>query len=135
MENENFKIDFFELAILAKAAIPPKPIGVQCFWDKLTDEYWEVMTETQRVKLFNYLKSESRYIHGLVDNHGVIVFNSRFDPNNQYMVKYKDDTITKASRAFLLYGRYHISKNHFIPESSIIKSERINVTDLMNKNE
>jgi len=39
-----FKIDFFELAFLAEACIPERPIARAMFWHSLTDKYWEQMT-------------------------------------------------------------------------------------------
>jgi len=36
---ESFQIDFFELAFLAEACIPPRPIARMMFWQHLTDYY------------------------------------------------------------------------------------------------
>jgi hypothetical protein len=46
----NFTIDFFELAVLAEACMPPNPIARTMFWQHLTDVYWEdVKKEIEKI--------------------------------------------------------------------------------------
>ena len=44
-----FKIDFFELAFLAEACIPPVPIARAMFFADLSDKYYHQMTQEEYV--------------------------------------------------------------------------------------
>jgi len=81
-----FQIDFFELAFLAEACIPPRPIARAMFWQHLTDQYWYQMSEAQRAHLFNWLQKNPYYEESLAKEEETQIFHARFDPNNQYLV-------------------------------------------------
>lgn len=119
-----FKIDFFELAFLAEACIPPRPIARTMFWQHLTDVYWEQMTEDQRDHLFDWMNMNENYKRSLETNEDTKMFHARFDPDSQYMVHTeKHET---PFRTYLLHGRYYISRNTSIVEEAIIKVEKNN---------
>lgn len=116
-----FKIDFFELAFLAEACIPPRPIARTMFWQHLTDVYWDQMTEDQRAHIFEWLNKNENYKRSLETNEETKVFHARFDPDNQYMVYASN--IETPFRTYLLHGRYYTSRNTSIVEEAITKIE------------
>ena len=118
-----FKIDFFELAFLAEACIPPRPIARTMFWQHLTDMYWDQMTEDQRAHMFEWLNKNENYKRSLETNEETKVFHARFDPDNQYMVYASN--IETPFRTYLLHGRYYISRNTSIVEDVITKVEKL----------
>jgi len=119
-----FKIDFFELAFLAEACIPPRPIARTMFWQHLTDIYWEQMTEDQREHMFEWLNKNENYKRSLETNEDTKMFHARFDPDSQYMVY--TEKHEKPFRAYLFDGRYWIKRNTWIMEDAIIKVEKNN---------
>ena len=82
-----FKIDFFELAFLAEACIPPVPIARACFFDNLCDKYYHIMSQDERNKLFEWLLPKLD-----LSNDDCIHFVKRFEIWNQYKV-YLNQTI------------------------------------------
>jgi len=119
-----FQIDFFELAFLAEACIPPRPIARAMFWQNLTKVYWAKMTEGERGHLFEWLNRNDRYKESLQKEDDTKVFHARFDPDNQYMIKtkYKNEKkrwVKGEHRAFKLGDRYWIGHNTYIPEENI----------------
>lgn len=112
-----FTIDFFELAFLAEACIPPSPIARAMFWQNLTDKYWHQMTEGERNHLFNWLNKNPFYPESLEKQEDTKIFHARFDPDNQYLVKtnYKDKK--EEYRAFKMGDRYYTGRTtHIAPE-------------------
>jgi len=81
-----FTIDFFELAILAEACIPPRPIARAMFWQSLTDKYWYQLTEGERIHLFEWLQKSWMYEESLEKEEDTQEFHARFNPDNQYMI-------------------------------------------------
>lgn len=119
-----FNIDFFELAFLAEACIPPKPIAIGMFWQDLTRKYWEQMTEGERAHLFEWLNRNNWYRESLEKEDDTKVFHARYNPDNQYMVKtrYKNEKkrwVKGEHRAFKLNNRYWVGLNTFIPDENI----------------
>ena len=123
-----FTIDFFELAFLAEACIPPRPIARTYFWHNLTDRYWEQMTEGERIHLFEWLQKNIWYEESLAKEEDTQVFHARFNPDNQYIVKtsYKEGRrkIKGEPRAYKFGDRYWIGLNTYIPEENIVKVEK-----------
>lgn len=60
-DTKRFKIDFFELAFLAESCIPPVPIARQTFWDRLIDEIYDQLNQTQRDRLFEWITANERF--------------------------------------------------------------------------
>ena len=118
-----FNIDFFELAFLAEACIPPRPIARAMFWQNLTRQYWTQMTEGERAHLFEWMNRNDWYKDSLEKEEDTKVFHARFDPDNQYMVKtqHKEGRkkIKGLHRAFKLDDRYWVGLNTFIPQENI----------------
>jgi hypothetical protein len=119
-----FTIDFFELAFLAEACIPPRAIARAMFWQSLTDKYWAQMTEGERNHLFEWLQKNYYYKESLEQQEDTKVFHARFDPDNQYMVKvnYKDKEEDR--RVFKMGDKYYIDSKSFISEEYIVSIEK-----------
>jgi len=119
-----FQIDFFELAFLAEACIPPRPIARAMFWQSLTDKYWYEMTEGERIHLFEWMWKNGVYEDSLEKEEDTQVFHARFDPDNQYMVKTNYEGKEEERRTFKMSDKYYIDSKSFISEEYIISVEK-----------
>jgi uncharacterized protein YihD (DUF1040 family) len=121
----NFTIDFFELAFLAEACIPPRPIARAMFWQSLTSRYWNEMSENERIHMFEWLNKNSTYQESLSrQEEDTLIFHARFDPNNQYEVTAIDNGIERKVRTFLYEGRYWVSNRSFVDPDRIVNIEK-----------
>jgi hypothetical protein len=121
----NFTIDFFELAFLAEACIPPNPIARTMFWQHLTDVYWGQMSDEERDRLFEWLNRNDYYKQSLEKEEDTQMFHARFDPNNQYMVYTTMDGKDDVNRAFKYKDLYFVRSNSWITPEFITKVEKI----------
>ena len=119
-----FEIDFFELAMLAEACIPPRPIARTMFWQSLTDKYWYQLTEGERAHIFEWLQKSWVYEESLEKEEDTQVFHARFNPDNQYTVQTFLNGIGEEHRAFKMGDRYYIGRNTSISEEYIISIEK-----------
>lgn len=132
-----FQINFFELAFLAEACIPPRPIARAMFWQNLTKQYWGQMTEGERAHLFEWLNRNDWYKESLQKENDTKIFYARFDPDNQYIVKTKHKNeknrwVKGEHRAFKRHGseaegftnRYYVGHDTYIPEENIVSVEK-----------
>jgi hypothetical protein len=121
----NFTIDFFELAFLAEACIPPNPIARTMFWQHLTDEYWEQMTDDERDRLFEWLNRNDNYKQSLEKEEETQIFHARFNPDNQYIVYTTMDGKDDVNRAFKYKDLYFVRRNSWITPEFITKVEKL----------
>jgi hypothetical protein len=127
-----FTIDFFELAFLAEACIPPRPIARAMFWQNLTKIYWADMSEDERDHLFEWMNRNDWYKESLKKEEDTKIFHSRFDPDNQYMVKVKMEGHEQEYRAFKRWtseeegftNRYWVGHDSYIPEEYIVSVKK-----------
>jgi len=119
-----FTIDFFELACLAEACIPPRPIARAMFWQSLTDKYWHQMTEGERAHLFEWLQKSWVYEESLKKEQDTQEFHARFNPDNQYMVKTNYEDKEEEHRAFKMNDRYYTGRNKSLVDEYIISVEK-----------
>ena len=127
-----FQIDFFELAFLAEACIPPRPIARAMFWQDLTRKYWGQMTEGERAHLFEWMNRNDWYKESLEKEVDTKIFHARFDPENQYMVEYAGNGHLGKERAFKRHGseeegftnRYYVGHDTYIPEEYIVNVKK-----------
>jgi hypothetical protein len=117
-----FTIDFFELAFLAEACIPPRPIARTMFWQSLTDKYWHLMTEGERIHLFEWVQKSWVYEESLEKEVDTQEFHARFNPDNQYIVKTNHNNEVDEHRVYLFNGRYYTSRNCSIAEQYIVEA-------------
>jgi hypothetical protein len=120
-----FTIDFFELAFLAEACMPPNPIARTMFWQHLTDVYWEQMTEEERDRLFEWLNRNDNYKQSLEKEEETQIFHARFDPDSQYMVHTTMNGKDDVNRAFKYKDLYYVKRNSWITPEFITKVEKI----------
>jgi hypothetical protein len=121
----NFTIDFFELAFLAEACIPPNPIARTMFWQHLTDVYWGQMSDEERDRLFEWLNRNDYYKQSLEKEEDTQMFHARFDPDNQYMVYTTMDGKDDVNRAFKYKDLYYVKRNSWITPEFITKVEKL----------
>jgi hypothetical protein len=119
-----FTIDFFELAFLAEACIPPRPIARAMFWQSLTDKYWEQMTEGERAHMFEWLQKSWVYEESLKEEEDTQVFHARFNPDNQYTIKVNYNGEESEHRAFKLNDNYYIGRNRWVADEYIVSIEK-----------
>ena len=119
-----FTIDFFELAFLAEACMPPRPIARTMFWQSLTDKYWYELTEGERNHMFEWLQKSWVYEESLKNEEDTQVFHARFDPDNQYMVKTNLKGNEENHRTFKMGDRYYVKRNTWITEENIVSIEK-----------
>jgi hypothetical protein len=121
----NFTIDFFELAFLAEACMPPNPIARTMFWQRLTNVYWEQMSEEEREHLFEWLNRNDNYKRSLEKEEETQIFHARFDPDNQYMVYTTMDGKDDVNITFKYKDLYFVRSNSWITPEFITKVEKI----------
>ena len=120
-----FKIDFFELAFLAEACIPPRPIARAVFWQSLTSKYWYEMTEGERAHLFEWMQKSWVYEESLNEEEDTQVFHARFDPDNQYAIKVDYNGEESEYRAFKLNDNYYIGRNRWVADEYIVSVKKL----------
>lgn len=119
-----FNIDFFELAFLAEACIPPRPIARAMFWQNLTNVYWKQMTEGERAHLFEWMNRNDWYKQSLETEEDTKIFHARFNPDNQYMVETKYKRKKEKHRAFKMGDRFYIGTTTFIDDEYITEATK-----------
>ena len=117
-------IDFFELAFLAEACIPPRPIARAMFWQSITDKYWHQMTEGERIHLFEWIQKSWVYKESLEKEEDTQIFHARFNPDNQYIVKTNYNGNEEEHRTFKRGERYYKNSRSSILEEYIISVEK-----------
>lgn len=123
---KKFKIDFFELAFLAEACIPPVPIARAMFWKELIDVYHEQLTSEERARLHEWLNRNGKYTEGLKEKQeDILCFEARYNPDNQYKVWFKSEKESGLTDAFLYNGKYYIASNRWIAPEYIEKTEKL----------
>jgi hypothetical protein len=117
-----FSIDFFELAFLAEACIPPTPIARALFWKSLIDVHYHQMTGDERLRLLEWLRRNYNYKHGLKNgNEDILLFEARYDPENQVVVETEFNDKREVNNAFKWKGGYYVGSNRLINKLYIVK--------------
>lgn len=127
-----FNIDFFEFSFLVEACIPPRPIARAMFWDDVINKHYNTLTDNERARLFEWINRN----HCMQDsiekgNENCLIFNARFDPENQYKVHTIYNERFKIYDAFKWNDRYYIRKDTSIEDKFIIKVEKNERPDKM----
>lgn len=121
-------IDFFEFAFLVEACSGRQPIARSMFFQRVIDKYYYVLTQDERDRLFEWINRSYSFESGLeTKDENCLLFNARFDKNNQFLVSTFFGGKENKTEAFLLDGRYHTSKTTSINEAYIIKVEKLYV--------
>ena len=128
MEERKFCIDFFELSFLMEACIPPRPIARSMFWKRVIDEHYDDMSELERRRLWEWINRNDAFKDGVKKgNEDCLLFNARFDPDNQYKVRAKNDNEEQTSECFLWKGRYHLNSTTSILDEYVVSVNNIDV--------
>lgn len=120
--DRKFKIDIFELGILAVASIPPAPAVRNQFFNDLTDVYHKQMTPKQRTDVFIWVTREDKFN---VNDKDCELFSNRFNPDNQFLIHIDVNGQKSTEETFYHNGRYHLNRNTSIAEEFIVKAEGI----------
>ena len=120
-----FNIDFFEFSFLVEACIPPRPIARAMFWDDVIDKHYNTLTDNERGRLFEWINRNPCMQDGIEEgNEDCLLFNARFNPDNQYKVHTNYNDKLEVYNAFKLNDRYYIKKNTSIEDKYIVKVEK-----------
>lgn len=124
MENR-FNIDFFEFSFLVEACIPNSPIARTMFWHRVINEYYNVLTDSERSRLYEWINRCHSMQSGIENKvEDCLLFNARFNPENQYVVTTKYKGEVSEHECFLWNDRYHTTKTSSIAEEYIHKVEK-----------
>ena len=126
MENR-FNIDFFEFSFLVEACIPPTPIARTMFFQKVIDVHYHEMTPEGRAKLYSWINSNSRFENSLKTEQLCIIFNARFDKDNQYKVTTIYDNQQTEIECFFLTDKYWINSTTMINDEYITEIKKLEV--------
>ena len=80
-------IDFFEFSFLVSACAGRRPIARSMFFSRVIDKYYYVLSQNERDCLFDWLNRDSSFQYDLEkEEESCLLFNARFDKNNQFLV-------------------------------------------------
>ena len=127
-KDNRFTIDFFEFAFLVEACIPESSIVRAMFWDKTINHYYNILTEEEREKLFEWIQLNPNFDLSKKD---CKVWYDRYNPDNQYIVTTIFDGKEQKYRCFITDSIMGIrgfatKKDTFIQDGYIINVEKIN---------
>lgn len=116
-----FTIDFFELSFLAEACIPPRPIARSMFWYDLIDKHYNIMSVSERNRLFEWIQKNSNFD---LKNEDCQWFYDRFNPDNQFDVHTDFKKKKEVVECFKHNDKYYIKRNTFIAEEYIDRVDK-----------
>lgn len=120
-------IDFFEFSFLVEACCGRRPIARSMFFQRVIDKYYYVLTQNERDRLFEWLNRNSSFKFDLEKGEeSCLLFNARFDKDNQFLVSTFFGGENKDVEAFLFQGRYYTKRNTSINEDYITKVVKLN---------
>ena len=121
-----FNIDFIEFSFLVTACIPPTPIARSMFWEEVCGKYYKILTQEERNNLFEWVNREYSMQRGIESNNEYcLLFNARYDKNNQYIVSTDYKGLLQEIECFKWKDAYHTGKNTSIQEKYITKITKI----------
>lgn len=123
---QRFEIDFFEFSFLVETCIPPRPIARTMFWHDVINKHYHTLTKDERDRLFEWINRCYSMEDGVKNsNEDCLIFNARFNPDNQYLIHTNFNGEEKTTEAFSWQGRYHTTITSSIVEDYITKVEKI----------
>jgi hypothetical protein len=120
--NNRFIIDFFELAFLTEVCLPPSTIARHCFFMNVIDIYYHQMTWEQRKHFYQWIGKKLN-----VEQEESQIFLARFNPDNQFSVKYKNNNKENEIHAFKLGDKYMVSSNKSVNEKYILSVKKLEI--------
>jgi hypothetical protein len=125
-----FEIDFFEFGFLVETCIPPTPIARAMFWEKTIKRHYHRLSQEERTRLFEWINRCSKMQSGIEKgNEDCLLFNARFNPDNQYSVYTNYNNNREVYDAFKWNDRYYTTKDTSIEDKYITKVEKNNETN------
>ena len=118
-----FTIDFFELAFLAEACIPPVPIARGAFWDSLINIHYNNMTKDERLRMFEWMQRSSDRFS--LEKEGCRTFYARYNPDNQFKVTCFYKGMPQVVECWLMDDKYHTGINQSINPEYIKSIEKL----------
>lgn len=115
-----FNINFFELSFLVEACIPPRPIARTMFFHKVIDTYYHQFSKEQRKALYEWIENSLD-----LSEEDCVIFDCRYNPNNQYLVTSFYDGKEEQYETFKRNEIYYTSRQSYISPEYIIKVEKI----------
>ena len=112
--NNQFVIDFFELAFLVEACLPKSTIARHSFFINVIDRYYHQMNWNQRNHLFTWITPKLNMEHEESK-----LFYARFNPDNQYLVTSYYNSKKEETEAFLFNEKYKVSSTREVNEEYI----------------
>lgn len=127
---DEFIIDFHEFCFLVEACIPPRPIARSYFWLSVIDRYYHQLSVEQRNHLYDWIKRNPTYQHSMESgNSDCILFDNRFNPDNQYKVTTSYDGNVMVHYCFKQNESYYTSSNTWILDLYITNVEKLTKKD------
>lgn len=119
-------IDFFEFSFLVEACAGSRPIARTMFFQRVIDEYYYVLTQNERDRLYEWINRSSSFQYDLEKGEeSCLLFNARFNKDNQYKVHTLFKGVEDTYEAFLYEGRYYTARNTSIQDEYITKIEKL----------
>lgn len=117
-----FKIDFIEFSFLVEACIPSKHISTMksIFFDKVINEYYHQLSENEKLRLYDWINKNWTFKDNIINNNeDCLIFNARYNPNNQYLIESEFDNKIESNKCFLYNDEYYKEKNIKIQKDRI----------------
>lgn len=118
-------IDFFEFSFLVEACAGRRPIARAMFFKRVIDEYYHVLSQNERDRLYEWLNRNSSFQYDLEKGEeSCLLFNARFDKNNQFLVTTNYDSKESVHECFFYKEDYYLTENKLVNKEFIIKVKR-----------
>lgn len=126
VEPQRFNIDFIGFSFLVEATIPPTPIARAMFWQDVINKHYNKLTNDERNRLFEWINRNHSMKSGIEDgNEDCLLFNARYDENNQYAVSTLYEGDESVVNCFLWQNKYHTTISQSIFEKYITNIEKL----------
>lgn len=119
-------IDFFEFCFLVEACFGKRPIARSMFFNRVIDKYYYVLTQNERDRLFEWLNKNPSFNYELLNGEeSCLLFNARFDKNNQYLVTVNYKSKESVFETFKFKDKYWTRVPSFVEPKYITKVEKM----------
>lgn len=135
VDRGRFDIDFFEFSFLVEACIPERPIARAMFWHDTINKYYHVLTVDERSRLYGWINLNPNYKSCIEKkNRDCLLFDARYNPNNQYKVKVYNKALDKEEtyECFKFNDWYYIKIDVSINDEFIVDIEKIEYDNNIN---
>jgi hypothetical protein len=125
-KKNKFLIDFHEFSFLVEACIPPRPIARTMFWYDVIDKHYYTLSKEQRAHLYEWVGKSWSFSKGIEENNeDCLLFQARYNPDNQYKVTTDFHGKIEEKECFLLKDNYHINRTTSVLPEYITKIEKL----------